>query len=78
MGSTQFSLQETYEHELGHGLGLAHPVLNDSGGFTAVMQCSAHQGVLRRIAADDRNGVEWLYSGHSGWGNPTAALCSAT
>jgi hypothetical protein len=78
MGSTQYSLQEVYEHELGHGLGLAHPVLNDAGGFTAVMECYVHQGVLRRIATDDRNGIGWLYSGHAGWGSPTAALCSGT
>jgi hypothetical protein len=76
IGSNQYGLREVMEHELGHVIGLDHPVRDDSAGYTAVMQCVAHQGVVRRITGDDTNGAFWLYSGHpSDFGSPVAKPC---
>lgn len=66
--STQFPVEETMSHELGHALGLNHPVYHD--GLT-VMQCNHDPGELTLLGADDVSGESYLYSGHaSDFGSP--------
>jgi hypothetical protein len=70
IGSTQYDQQGVWEHELGHALGLSHPTLHNP----PVMACYETQGQISRIVTDDRNGLEYLYSGHGGWGDPQPAI----
>lgn len=60
---------EVIMHELGHGLGLHHPVPGPYA--NAVMQCFEALGESERRLTDDQNGQFWLYGGHpSDFGSP--------
>jgi len=61
-------LQRTLAHELGHALGLAHPVLGPNSGI--VMQCRPAGGEYIRTGTDDGNGAHHLYSSlYANYGN---------
>lgn len=51
-------------HELGHALGLAHPVTGPNGG--AIMECIQALGERTLLQPDDVQGALYLYSGFPG------------
>jgi hypothetical protein len=68
------TLVEAMEHELGHALGLDHPVHGTFGG--SVMQCVQAGNEATYIQPDDQNGEAYLYSNHgSDFGSPHAKPC---
>ena len=72
--STSYVLQQTIVHELGHALGLTHPVTGPNMPY--VMECVAVYLENEAVQSDDRNGQMWLYSGHpSDFGSPGAIPC---
>lgn len=59
--SNQF-LRHSVGHELGHALGLNHPV---QGPYSVLMECTQWTGEYSNVQTDDRNGENFLYSGTS-------------
>lgn len=73
-GGQQVTLAEAMTHELGHALGLAHPVSGPNGG--AVMECVQTNGENTLVQPDDVNGALYLYSGHAvDFGYPGGSPC---
>lgn len=63
------TLQRLIIHELGHSLGLNHPVAGPDSGN--VMECSTSLGSSASIDSDARNGGLYLYSDHpTDFGSP--------
>jgi hypothetical protein len=72
--SSELDMISAIMHELGHGLGLNHPVRGPNA--NAVMECFLGYGESVRSQADDQNGEFWLYSGHpSDFGSPGNVPC---
>ncbi len=72
-GSTQYDLQATIAHEMGHQLGMAHSV--HGPGDATTMECVTYSGITKHsLATDDQRGVLYMYSGHaSDFGSPGPA-----
>lgn len=69
----QVSMVSVVAHEMGHGLGLAHPV----GNGAPLMSCLTPSGQAKRPVADDGNGVRWYYGNKkTQWGRPIATNCN--
>ncbi len=72
--STQIMMDHTIAHELGHGMGLQHPV-NGPNQY-AVLECVQSTGEGTSVQADDTNGQMYLYSGHpTDFGSPGSIPC---
>jgi Matrixin len=70
--SSTYDMQHIMAHELGHGLGLAHPVAGPNS--WAVMECSSALGEGTQVQSDDLHGAHYLYSSGS-WGSPGGSPC---
>lgn len=72
--SSQISLTQTIMHELGHAAGLRHPVLGPRSGV--LMECYQALGENQTtLAADDTNGLAYLYLGDRSHGGPVSSKC---
>jgi hypothetical protein len=72
--STEYDMAESMIHELGHGLGLHHPVNGPNS--WAIMQCAQAYGESDRPKADDVTGESWLYAQHrQDFGTPGSIPC---
>ncbi|GEM_PF-2936011 len=72
--SNHMMLEGVMDHELGHGLGLAHPVQGPNS--WAILECQHTNGESTLVQSDDRNGEMYLYSDHaSDFGSPGSSPC---
>ena len=70
-----WTLQQDMEHELGHALGLAHPIHDRTQG-SSVMECVQFTGELTLRQPDDVNGEDYLYGPNPGsTGSPQPSPC---
>lgn len=72
--ASHLALQTAMIHELGHALGLTHPVIGSFSGV--VMECKIGYGENQLVGADDRNGVLYHY-GSLSIGPPGATVSCA-
>lgn len=73
-GTSWYLLEEAIDHELGHALGLAHPVQGPNS--WAVMQCYQAQLEQTTVLSDDYTGGKTYYAGHpNDFGNPGSSPC---
>ena len=74
--SGYIDMQTTVTHELGHGLGLNHPVQTDTGPGTPVMGCVENSGIYNHGSSYDFNGMRYIYDSYnSAWGTPVTPPC---
>lgn len=72
----QLSMEQAVAHEMGHSLGLQHPVTGPVAPGGPVMACSQGYGNLDRPGGDDGNGLRFLYGGYnSHWTQPRSSPC---
>jgi len=60
-GSNTWALSSTMAHELGHSLGLDHPVTGPQA--ATVMECITDPGEVAFVQVDDVSGERYLYGG---------------
>ena len=69
---TTYDLERAMMHELGHALGLNHPVTG--GGQPTVMECHMNPGEPAQFYSDDWNAVHYLYV-QGNYGSPGSSPC---
>lgn len=76
LDANHLMLEGAMDHELGHGIGLNHPVHDSNGGYVSVLECLRQNGESGLRTSDDLNGQMYLYSGHaSDFGSPGSSPC---